>query len=233
MSINYPSDTIGGMSKIELTTWFEHNLPLDNKDGRGGIRKLVQNVGVNDANYSVAVRIEKEHKICPVYSDWKSMLSRAYSYKRHKVQPTYENIIVCDEWLSFSNFRKWYIDNYKEGYHLDKDLLFFGNKKYSPETCVFVPQWLNSFTLGRDKSRGKYKIGVYWNKRAGKFQSACSNPKTKKRDCLGNFNDENQAHLAWVTRKLELALELKPEMDEIDSRIYYTVIRIIKEKGES
>jgi len=226
---SYPKN----ITKINLTYWFEHNLPLYNKDNRGGVRKLIHGVGVNDANYSVAVRIRKEHNMCPVYSEWKSMLSRAYSHNRHKVQPTYEDITVCDEWLSFSNFRVWYIDNYKEGYQLDKDLLIFGNKKYSPETCVFVPQWLNSFTLGRDKSRGKYKIGVYWNKRANKFQSACSNPKTKKRDHLGYFNDENQAHLAWIMRKLELALELKPEMDEIDSRIYYTVIRIIKEKGEN
>lgn len=35
-------------------------------------------------------------------------------------------------------------------------------------------------------------------------------------------------HTAWLNRKLEIALELKPEMDEIDLRIYPNVIGIIK-----
>lgn len=54
------------------------------------------------------------------------------------------------------------------------------------------------------------------------------NPYTKKNDNLGYFDNELDAHSAWLTRKLEIALDLKPEMDEIDLRIYLNVVEIIK-----
>lgn len=42
------------------------------------------------------------------YSLWASMLERAYCKKYHKKRPTYENVIVCGEWLNFQNFAEWY-----------------------------------------------------------------------------------------------------------------------------
>ena len=44
---------------------------------------------------------------------------------------------------------------------------------------------------------------------------------------LGLFKTPEAAHLAWKARKLELALELKPKMDEIDLRIYPRIVEII------
>lgn len=94
------------------------------------------------------------------------------------------------------------------GNQLDKDLLFEGNKVYSDENCVFVSPLVNSFTIDRGAARGEWLIGVAWNKRACKFQSQCSNPFTKKLENLGYFDCEQQAHQAWLKRKLELAHEL-------------------------
>ena len=51
-------------------------------------------------------------------------------------------------------------------------------------------------------------IGVCWHKRDCKFMSNCRNPFTKKREHLGLFECEREAHQAWLTRKLELAKEL-------------------------
>ena len=45
---------------------------------------------------------------------------------------------------------------------------------------------------------------------------------------LGYFDTPEAAHLAWRNRKLELALELKPKMDEIDTRIHPRVVEIIR-----
>lgn len=83
------------------------------------------------------------------YKCWTRMLERCYSDKWHKKKPTYKGCIVCDEWHSFHNFAKWYEDNYpKDGkrYQLDKDLSCYGDrgKLYSPETCIFVTNAINS-----------------------------------------------------------------------------------------
>ena len=95
-----------------------------------------------------------------------------------------------------------------EGLQLDKDLLVEGNKTYSEDTCVFVSPMVNTFTIDRGADRGKWLIGVHWNKEKGKFQSQCSNPFTGDREHLGYFPCEQQAHEAWLKRKLELAHEL-------------------------
>ena len=47
---------------------------------------------------------------------------------------------VCEEWKHFSNFKKWFDENYIEGFDIDKDILIKGNKVYSPEACSFVPR---------------------------------------------------------------------------------------------
>ncbi len=74
------------------------------------------------------------------YQTWHSMLRRCYSPVFKKDKPTYEGCEVCEEWLHFSVFRKWYAANNKANWELDKDLLIPGNKTYSPETCIFVPR---------------------------------------------------------------------------------------------
>ena len=95
-----------------------------------------------------------------------------------------------------------------EGKQLDKDLLFEGNKVYSSESCVFVEGRVNNFITDRGAARGEWLIGVYWDKGAGKFMSQCRNPLTKKKEYLGYFKCELEAHKAWLKRKLELARQL-------------------------
>ena len=72
------------------------------------------------------------------------MLGRAYSNKYKQIQPTYEGVTVCEEWHFFMRFRAWMMQDC-EGKHLDKDILFEGNKVYSPDTCVFVDGVVNTF----------------------------------------------------------------------------------------
>lgn len=181
-------------------------------------KKLVYGVGINDADYVVAkyettgyVDGKQKQKlvwICPYYRAWKSMLQRCYSYKFQERWLTYKDCSVSEEWLTFSNFKRWMEGQDWEGMQLDKDILFEGNKVYSKETCVFVTHNVNSFTLDCGASKGEWLIGVYWDKGAGKFKSMCSNPFTKKREHIGYFTCEQEAHQAWLKRKLELAHEL-------------------------
>lgn len=190
--------------------------------------KVHYGIGINDADYSTDTSENKQRISCPCYKAWVRMLERAYSSKWHTKYPSYSNVLVCKDWLYFSNFRKWWINNYIDGYQLDKDILSKEIKIYSPETCIYIPQWLNKFTIDCSRTRGDYKIGVTYHNISGKFQARCRNPITKKRECLGLFESEGGAHNAWLKRKIELALELKPEMDIIDLRIYPNVVEIIK-----
>lgn len=177
--------------------------------------KMVYGVGINDVDYVVqkwetisyvnGVRKRKLVWVCPCYQVWKNMLQRCYSVKFQERQPTYKGCSVSKEWKRFSNFREWMVAQDWEGRHLDKDLLFERNKVYSPETCVFVTGEVNNFTIDRANGRGEWLIGVCWNNRAGKFQSNCSNPFTKRREHLGLFASELEAHKTWLKRKLELA----------------------------
>lgn len=187
-------------------------------------RKLVHGVGINDAGYVVRkfetigyVDGKRTRKLvweCPYYRTWKSMLRRCYSAKNQERQPTYRGCSISTEWLVFSNFKSWMEKQDWEGKQLDKDLLFEGNKVYNSETCVFVTQMVNLFTTDRGAARGGQMIGVCWDKNAGKFQSSCCNPFTKKRDYLGLFTCEQQAHNAWLKRKLELAHLLAAEQED-------------------
>jgi hypothetical protein len=95
-----------------------------------------------------------------IYTAWYSMLNRCYNENYHKKNPSYIDCLVDERWYNFQNFAKWFEYNYVDGYQLDKDILFKGNRKYSPETCVFVPQEINSLILTNKSSRGKYPLGV-------------------------------------------------------------------------
>lgn len=181
-------------------------------------KKLVYGAGINDADYLVEKKEtigyvngkQKQRMVwaCPYFRAWAKMLERSYSTKLQERYPTYAGCTVSENWLTFSNFKRWMEKQDWEGLQLDKDLLVEGNKVYSAETCVFVTQAVNSFTTDRGLARGEWLIGVCWHKATGKFRSECGNPFTKKREHLGLFTCEQEAHQAWLKRKLELAHEL-------------------------
>lgn len=171
--------------------------------------KLVHGVGVNDADYPV-YKTENRKIVwqCPYYRTWLDMLKRAYSAKLKKKYPSYEGVTVCKEWHSFMRFRAWMLAQDWKGNELDKDILFQGNKVYSPDTCVFVDGVVNLFLTDRAASRGEWPIGMHWNEQNQKLRSQCRNPFTKKLESLGYFTCPDQAHQAWKKRKHELACQL-------------------------
>lgn len=181
--------------------------------------RLICGVGINDAKYKVTQTkmingVRKRVWICPYYGYWLRMINRCYSPSGLKNKPTYSNCSVCEDWLTFSNFRVWMEKQDFQGKQLDKDILFPENKVYSPETCIFVYNRVSSFILDAKDSRGEFPIGVSWAGHACKFRAECSNPLTKRVEKLGYFNCPQEAHTAWLTRKLELAKLLAAEQDD-------------------
>lgn len=214
------------MNKIELSLHIEANYPR-NKSSIAK-RKPLFGVGVNDAHYTTQPIVNGKQIVDPAYRAWCGMLKRAYNLKFHEKQPTYVGVTVCEEWHSFSVFRTWWLDNHRDGFQCDKDLLAVGNREYSPWSCLYIPQWLNKLTIDSGASRGELPIGVSLYKPNGKYQSHCCNPITGKKHSLGYFNTPESAHEAWLKYKLELAAQLKPDIDSIDKRIYPNVVTIIK-----
>ena len=183
-------------------------------------RSIVLGFGINDSEHQIAKRKTTELS----YKEWTSMIRRCYSPKYHKKKPTYIGCQVCDEWRYLSNFKSWFDENYKEGCHLDKDILVQGNKVYSPDTCCFVPQYVNSLLTDHRGARGKYKIGVT---KASKGYTACVS-RCGKEQYLGTFNTEDEAFAAYVKAKKEVIMETAQKAINdglIDERIYNALLK--------
>ena len=130
-------------------------------------QKLVCGIGVNDLTEPVKVN----GKNLKFYDTWQAMFRRCYSEQFQSKRPTYRNCSVCPEWLSLSNFKEWFLANYREGMELDKDILIQGNKVYCPEACSFIPQYINSLLCDSGAIRGELPLGVSARK---------PNPKTSR-----------------------------------------------------
>lgn len=185
------------------------------------IKKLVYGVGINDT-----FGREREQKI---YDVWSAMLCRCYDESKRTKHPTYNGCSVCDEWLIFSNFQKWYKDNYYEDYAIDKDILVKGNKVYSPDTCCFVPQEINNLLLKSQKMRGKYPIGVGKDK-SGKFVARISKSRNgiTRRIEIGYYLTPEEAFAAYKREKEHYIQELAQDCydrGDITEKVYDALMR--------
>lgn len=94
------------------------------------------------ADYGFITDIKKVRNL-KSYRCWNDMIRRCYN-QNGKSYKTYgaRGVTVCEEWKLFSNFKKWYDENYIEGYVIDKDMS--GLNEYSPAGCVFISKSKNS-----------------------------------------------------------------------------------------
>lgn len=201
---------------------------------RSNSNTIVCGVGINDADYRISetIKVNGKSKIvwyCPFYLKWKNMITRCYSKNFQKAAPTYIECSVCPEWIYFSKFKAWMETQEWEDKELDKDILSFGNKIYSPEFCVFVDAKTNSFFSERKAARGEYPIGVHWDKPSGKFKAQGCCVLTNKRTYLGAFSCPNEAHKAWLAFKLEQAKILASQQPDL--RVAKALVSIYENYG--
>ncbi len=132
------------------------------------------------------------------YLRWCDMINRCYNEKFHERQPQYKDCTVCEEWKNYSNFKKWYEENYytigDKQMDLDKDILFKGNMIYCPETCCIVPHSINTLFINGKKGRGDLPLGVYYEKGKGKYRARMNCGKSNK---LGTFEDPAAAFAVY------------------------------------
>lgn len=174
---------------------------------------IVYGVGINDSTTPVRETTTVNGKTvevwgCPFYKTWVQMLYRCYSeaYRRkykYRYYPT-----VCEEWLTFSNFKTWMMEQDYVGKQLDKDILVPGNKEYGPDKCVFVSQELNKFFNMHGNRERKTLPGAYPHQRGHRVTSQITINGEKK--VLGQFDTELDAHLRWIEEKV---VALKEHID--------------------
>lgn len=189
--------------------------------------KMVCGTGIKGTNYPASVG----GKMLKEYNTWKSMLLRCTS-KYWQKYPTYLGVACSENFKSYSYFYEWCqeqvgfknTDSSGECWHLDKDLLFKGNKLYSEDTCVFIPQRVN-YLLNKHKIyRGEHPIGVCWHKTTCKFISYCRGVDGKRKH-LGVFNTPQEAFLAYKTFKEALIKQVANEYKNlIDPRAYQALV---------
>lgn len=171
-----------------------------------GQRRLVYGIGINDATYMTNQIIDGKRSMCPYYRKWKDMLSRCYSSKIQSRFQTYKDCTVAAEWLSFMTFRHWMAEQEWEDMVLDKDIKFSGNKMYSPETCLLIPQPLNKLFTDSKAKRGHLPQGVSSYKISGKYQATISI--NGKRKHLGIFQTPEGAVKAYKKAKSAIVRQL-------------------------
>lgn len=109
------------------------------------------------------------------YIAWQGMLRRCYDEKIQAKRPKYKNCIVAKEWHNYQNFAQWWNENYyscnDEIMCLDKDILVKNNTTYNKDTCLIVPNRINTLIENCTASRGNLPLGVSFDKNMNLFKS--------------------------------------------------------------
>lgn len=179
--------------------------------------KTIYNIGcIGVGNYQIWDNDIKRNS--PVYDIWSAMIERCYINK--KKYPAYYGIVtICDEWLVFQNFAKWYDENKYdcEGrLHLDKDILNPGNKIYSPENCILLPQRINELFSVCTRGKSDLPQGI---KKCVTGYSANYRGKS-----LGVYKTLRKACEVYIDKKEETIRAVANEYKEIIPEIAYKAL---------
>lgn len=138
-----------------------------------------------------------EHRTA--HQRWRSMVERC-----HEKHAGYENVSVCEEWLCFENYAKWYYSQKAanmRGFDVDKDIS--GANIYSPETCYLIPRQLN--TIFSSMPTRSLQRGVYFVKE-NKFRQYSSVVPTAGGKKRASFTTPELAR-DWYLRELRVYIE--------------------------
>ena len=172
--------------------------------------RLVEGHGINDVDDRTCMIVDGRRVEDPYYLVWKAMLRRVYSPLYHAAKPTYIEASVCDEWLRFSAFKSWMMEQDWKDKQLDKDILVPGNKIYAPDRCLFVTTAINNLLLDRRAARGRYPQGVSWKNK--KYQAMFSINGSNK--YLGLYDTVEEASRAYRDAKSDYIRRIADEQTE-------------------
>lgn len=195
-----------------------------NGEVRDYLKPSICGVGIIGDKYPVAVgRVHVRE-----YTIWAGMIHRCYNPLCLARDPTYVGCGVSTNFAYYPYFYEWchnQIGFNNLGWHMDKDLLFKGNKLYSEDTCVFLPAQINVALTNNTSNRGSYPVGVSFekNKYRARWQQ---NGRTFN---AGSFDNEMDAFLAYKLHReqylITLAYQYEPLLDPraFEALLHYQV----------
>lgn len=199
-------------------------------------RGLIQGVGINDANYPYRKQelIDGKYKIvwqCPIHSMWKDLLRRCFNERYKEEKPCYKEVTCCEEWLLFSNFKKW-VDSQGSLYdvdntvkHLDKDLLNPTNKLYSPNNCLLVSRKVNNFFLDGKSSSTTGVRGVTFKSDINIYHVFCKDPFDRSSKFLGKVYTAEEGRELYNKTKLKYFNDLY-KRGYISEELYFKLLPV-------
>jgi hypothetical protein len=138
------------------------------------------------------------------YRKWSRLRSSCYLTNSLIKVPCYLNVTVCESWRFFSNFQTWFLENYKEGAYIDKDLMSSNDKKeYSPDSCVFISPKLNSDLAIRKNPYEKDGVAGVTLTENNTYAVRTKDATGRFIQC-GTFNNIYDAHKQWQLSKAEV-----------------------------
>lgn len=183
--------------------------------------KSVLGIGIGGSSH--CNNHDEKYKTCD--SVWQSIFKRCYTER--KSYDAYNGCIICEEWKSKNNFRKWWIENIYEcdkTLSLDKDILIKNNKVYSPERCMIVPLRINVMFARKSKVRD-LPIGVRYSG-LNRFSSTLVTKENKNGIHLGNYKTPEEAFNAYKNAKEAYIKQVADEYkDKIPQKLYDAMYR--------
>lgn len=176
---------------------------------------LIGGFGINDSDTPIRISENINGKstilwTCPHYQKWTYLISRCTNGKKE----CYDDISICEEWKYFSNFKSWSTSQpfFSSELCLDKDIL--SGTIYSPETCRYVPMYINNLIIA--KSTNDYMLGVTYDKSRNRFKSNISINGINRNS--PRFQTEFEAHQWWQTEKISY---MTMKLNEYQQSEYY------------
>ena len=171
-----------------------------------------------------------------LHRHWRHLIERTHG----DVPDRYEDAILDESWYNLQNFLEWAVEQIgnsnKESngryWCIDKDILVEGNKRYSKDTCIFVPNEVNVFFCRKEIGNTGY-LGVNYIKPATKgakegYIARCHFGGERK--YLGYYDTPNLAYQAYRTAKVKAAKELADKWEgRVDDRVI-TALRSFEER---
>lgn len=160
------------------------------------------------------------------YNHWYNMIKRCYSKEFQNDNSSYMGCKMEEYLLNFQNFSEWiksiYYEVPNEVMEIDKDILIKGNKIYSRDTCLLVPQRINNLFIKKQTSRGNLPIGVSENKLRNKYMARMKmSNKPNDYISLGAYDTPVEAFIVYKRYKEEYIKQVADEYKQyIPKKIY-------------
>ena len=210
----------------EYNWTFEHTQYSNFKNGtiKCPYEPRIYGVGyISEGKYKVS----ENGKITKEYDIYHDMLKRCYDPKYQEKYSTYKGCKVEEYLLNFQYMAEWIEENYYEvpgeQMCLDKDILCKGNKVYSRETCIFVPQRINKLFIKRNNDRGNDPIGVY-QLPSGNYRVDCNNGYGKI-IYLGVYSTKKEGFQVYKEYKENLIKEVIDSYEGVIPEPFYSRLK--------